>query len=175
VPAPRLELRPLRPEDKDRLLAWRNSPEVAAYMFTDHRISPEEHERWFAGIAGDEQRAFWIIEVDGAAAGLANLYDIDLQSRSCATASYLADPALRGRGLGGLVERLLIGEAFGKLGLTKVWCEVLASNAAGLRMHEKLGYRESPLPRGRTLKNGEPVEIVRLELSASDWAGARIR
>ena len=43
MPAPRVELRPLMPGDKDRLLVWRNSPEVAAYMYTDHRITAAEH------------------------------------------------------------------------------------------------------------------------------------
>ena len=47
--APNVELRPLNSGDKDRMLAWRNSPEVSAYMYTDHLIAPEEHERWFAG------------------------------------------------------------------------------------------------------------------------------
>ena len=51
--APQVELRPLREEDRDRLLAWRNSPEVAPYMYADHAITPEEHARWFTGIAGD--------------------------------------------------------------------------------------------------------------------------
>ena len=65
--APQVALRALRPDDKDRLLAWRNSPEVAAYMYTDHQISPEEHARWFAGIEGDPRRAYWVIEMDGSA------------------------------------------------------------------------------------------------------------
>ena len=51
--APLVTLRRLRPDDRDRLLAWRNAPEVAAYMYSDHEITAEEHARWFAGIAGD--------------------------------------------------------------------------------------------------------------------------
>jgi UDP-4-amino-4,6-dideoxy-N-acetyl-beta-L-altrosamine N-acetyltransferase len=169
---PKVELRPVRAEDSDQLLAWRNSPEVARWMFTDHQISPEEHARWFAGLRADESRADWIIELDGAPAGLASLYAIDGEERSGATASYLADPATRGRGVGTEVEALLIEAAFGQLGLSMLWCEVLASNAAGLRMHQKLGYRERPGPRRQVEKSGEPVDVVRLELSAIDWAGA---
>ena len=63
--APKVELRPIRPDDKARLLAWRNSPDVAAYMYTDHQISADEHERWFAGIEGDARRLYWIIALDG--------------------------------------------------------------------------------------------------------------
>ena len=169
---PRIALRPLRPEDRDRLLAWRNAPDVAAWMFTDHAISPQEHARWFASLEADARRADWIIEVDGAPAGLASLTDIDHGARTCATASYLADPGLRGRGIGSEVERRLLEQAFGEFGLTKVWCEVLASNIAGMRMHEKLGYREAAGERRRVLKGAEPVEAVRLELWTNDWTGA---
>ena len=59
-------LRPVEDSDSGRLHAWRNSPEVAAYMYTDHAISAEEHARWFTGLKGDARRAYWIIEADGA-------------------------------------------------------------------------------------------------------------
>ena len=48
--APRVELRRLEDEDRTRILAWRNSPDVRAYMYTDHVIAPEEHAAWFAGL-----------------------------------------------------------------------------------------------------------------------------
>ena len=99
--APKVSLRPLGDDDSDRLLAWRNSPEVAAYMYADHPISLEEHARWFAGIAGDASRAFSIIEMDGTPVGLVNLYAVDPTARSCAWAYYLADPATRGKGVRG--------------------------------------------------------------------------
>ena len=44
--APRVDLRPVEASDQDRILAWRNSTDVRAYMYTDHLISPDEHSRW---------------------------------------------------------------------------------------------------------------------------------
>ncbi len=86
-------LRPLEPADQDRLYGWRNAPEVAAYMYSDHQITPEEHARWFAGLQGDARRDYRIIEVDGAPAGLANFYDIDRAQGRASWAYYLADPS----------------------------------------------------------------------------------
>jgi UDP-4-amino-4,6-dideoxy-N-acetyl-beta-L-altrosamine N-acetyltransferase len=171
--APRVELRPVGAGDKDRLLVWRNSPEVSAYMYTDHQITPEEHERWFAGIEGDERRAYWIIEMDGAPVGLANLYDIDRRQRRCAWAYYLAEPAVRGRGIGGCVEYLMIEKVFGELGLTKLWCEVLASNAGVIRLHQKFGFKEEARLRRHVLKDGAPQDVVGLGLLAEEWAEIR--
>ena len=171
--APKVELRPLRPDDKDRLLAWRNSPEVAAYMFTDHQISTAEHERWFAGIEGDERRAYWIIEVDGEPAGLANLYDVDREGGRCAWAWYLADLSKRGRGIGAYVGYLVIERAFGEFGLTKLCCEVLESNGRARRLYEKFGFQEEARPRPQVMKNAGMEDVLGLGLLADEWAKIR--
>jgi UDP-4-amino-4,6-dideoxy-N-acetyl-beta-L-altrosamine N-acetyltransferase len=171
--APKVELRPLRPDDKQRLLAWRNSPDVAPYMYTDHQITAEEHARWFAGIEGDRRRAYFVIEMDGAPVGLANLYDIDRGHGRCAWAYYLAEPAVRGRGVGGCVEYLMLEKVFGEFGLTKLWCEVLASNEGVIRLHRKFGFQEEARLRRHVLKGGQPQDVVGLGLLAEDWTQVR--
>ena len=82
--APTITLRDVTPEDSGKILAWRNSDEVRPYMYTDHKISQDEHDRWFAGIPGDRRRRYWIIQMDGLDVGLINLYDIDERHRRCA-------------------------------------------------------------------------------------------
>jgi len=57
-------LRPILDEDKDLILKWRNSPDVAPYMYTDHQISEPEHNQWFDSIRSDLRREYWIIESD---------------------------------------------------------------------------------------------------------------
>ena len=173
--APDVALRSLRPDDKDRLLAWRNSPEVAGYMYTDHQIAPAEHERWFKGIEGDARRAYWVIEMDGEPVGLANLYDIDRVNGRCAWAYYLAEPSVRGKGVGGFVEYRMIETAFGAFGLSKLWCEVLISNRGVWRMHQKFGFKEEARFRRHVIKNGEPEDVMGLGLLREDWAEARPR
>jgi UDP-4-amino-4,6-dideoxy-N-acetyl-beta-L-altrosamine N-acetyltransferase len=144
-------------------------------MYSDHLITPDEHARWFAGIEGDARRAYWIIAMDGAPVGLANLYDIDRGNGRCAWAYYLADPSVRGRGVGGFVEYTMIEKVFGEFGLTKLWCEVLASNAAVIRLHQKFGFKEEARLRRHVLKAGEPQDVVGLGLLAEDWAQVRPR
>jgi len=173
--APVVELRPVISEDKDRLLAWRNSPDVAAYMYTDHQISQAEHDRWFSGLDGDERRAYWMIEMDGSPVGLANLYDIDRRNRRCAWAYYLADPLVRGKGVGGYVEFLMLDRVFGELGLSKLWCEVLVSNGSVIRMHQKFGFKEEARFRRHVLKDGEMQDVVGLGLLAKEWLESRPR
>ncbi|HEY3798469.1 MAG TPA: UDP-4-amino-4,6-dideoxy-N-acetyl-beta-L-altrosamine N-acetyltransferase [Caulobacteraceae bacterium] len=171
--APRVELRPVAAEDSPRILAWRNSPDVRAYMYTDHVIAPEEHAAWFAAIADDETRRYWIITSDGAPVGLANLYDIDRRNVRCAWAYYLADPGVRGLGLGSYVEYWMLEYVFEALKLAKLWCEVLASNEPVWKLHETFGFTVEARFRGHVIKEGERVDVLGLGMLAPDWRAKR--
>jgi UDP-4-amino-4,6-dideoxy-N-acetyl-beta-L-altrosamine N-acetyltransferase len=171
--APTVVLRPLEAADSDRLLAWRNLPEIARWMYSDHAISPDEHARWFAGALADPGRRYWIIEVDGKPVGLANLYDLAPEQGRTAWAYYLADPSTRGQGIGAFVEYWVIERVFRDLGLTKLWCEVLIDNEAVWRLHEGFGFQREALFRQHVRKAGELTDVVGLGLLASDWAATR--
>jgi UDP-4-amino-4,6-dideoxy-N-acetyl-beta-L-altrosamine N-acetyltransferase len=171
--APRVMLRPLEGADRDRLLAWRNQPEIARWMYSDHAIGPEEHARWFAGALADERRRYWVIEADGLPVGLANLYDLAPEHGRTAWAYYLADSSTRGQGIGAFVEYWVIEHVFAELRLNKLWCEVLIGNEAVWRLHEGFGFRREALFRQHVRKEGAPADVVGLGLLASDWAATR--
>ena len=166
-------LRDVREDDRARLLEWRNSPDVAAYMYSDHRIGHEEHDHWFDVARHDPRRRYWIIEVDGEPVGLANLADIDATHRRCAWADYLASPNVRGLGVGSFVEFWVIEHVFGTLALNKLWCEVLVSNEGVWRLHELYGFQREALFRQHVMKQGHEVDVVGLGLLAADWAVRR--
>jgi UDP-4-amino-4,6-dideoxy-N-acetyl-beta-L-altrosamine N-acetyltransferase len=171
--SPKAALRPLEAGDKDRILAWRNSPDVRAYMYTDHVIAPDEHARWFAGIEGDGRRRYWIIEAAGAPVGLANLYDIDERHGRASWAYYLADPGVRGMGLGSFVEYWVLQTVFETMGLLKLWCEVLASNEPVWRLHETFGFRQEARLRDHVLKDGARQDVLGLGILAAEWRERR--
>ncbi|MDP3747026.1 MAG: UDP-4-amino-4,6-dideoxy-N-acetyl-beta-L-altrosamine N-acetyltransferase [Phenylobacterium sp.] len=168
-----VKMRPPAPADSARMLAWRNLPEIRRWMYTDHVISQEEHDRWFAGALADPSRRYWIIELDGLAVGLANLADYSPAHRRTAWAYYLADPSVRGRGLGAYVEYFVIEHVFGELGLNKLCCEVLIDNEAVWKMHEAFGFAREALFREHVWKDGKATDVVALGLLASDWSTIR--
>ncbi|HUZ12966.1 MAG TPA: UDP-4-amino-4,6-dideoxy-N-acetyl-beta-L-altrosamine N-acetyltransferase [Caulobacteraceae bacterium] len=168
-----VELRGVEAADREPILAWRNSPDVRAYMYTDHPISPDEHARWFAALEGDPARRYWIVELDGKPVGLANLYDIDQVNRRCAWAYYLADPATRGRGVGSFVEYWVLEYVFEALKLEKLWCEVLASNEPVWRLHESFGFLVEARLRGHVVKDGGRLDVLGLGMLAPDWRARR--
>lgn len=166
-------LRPVRDDDRDRLLAWRNLPEVARWMYSDHTITPEKHARWFAAAMADPARAYWVIHDGPRDLGLANLTAIDRAHRRAHWAFYIADPAARGKGIGGLVEFCVITHAFEGLGLDKLCCEVLAANPAVIELHKKFGFVQEGLFRRHVLKQGVAHDVVALALLRDDWEPLR--
>src|SRR5919204_5154054 len=115
-----VSLRDIKPGDMEKTREWRNNPGVAKYMFTDHIITPQEHAAWFERITQDTRFKVWIIVCNSEDVGLANLYDIDVRNKRCYWGSYVADPQLRGRGIGSFVEYLVLRFVFEDLGLRKL-------------------------------------------------------
>ncbi|CAN5255217.1 UDP-4-amino-4,6-dideoxy-N-acetyl-beta-L-altrosamine N-acetyltransferase [soil metagenome] len=172
-----VHLRPLSREDADRVLAWRNSPEVARWMYGDGDIAPADHARWIDAVlaareAAEPDRLYWIVEVNGAGVGVANLVRIDRDAGTCDWAYYLADPAVRGRGVGSAVEYAVLSQVFGALGLERLACEVFVENSAVIALHEAFGFRRQCLLRAHVVKAGEDRDVVRLALSSADWREA---
>ena len=159
--------------DSARLLAWRNLPQVAQWMYSDHLIAAEEHARWSQSALTDPRCRYWIIELDGTPVGLANLGDISETNRKASWAYYLAEPATRGKGVGAYVEVFVLDHAFQTLGLNKLSCEVLIENDAVWKMHESFGFVREALYRAHVWKGGDPRDVVGLAILADQWAAAR--
>jgi UDP-4-amino-4,6-dideoxy-N-acetyl-beta-L-altrosamine N-acetyltransferase len=166
-------LRLLELGDIVRVLGWRNLPEVAMYMYTDHRISDGEHARWFAAAMTDPTKRYWIIALDGEPVGLANLYDISELQRRAYWAFYLADARVRGRGVGSFTERFVLRHAFQDLDLDKLCCEVLATNDGVVKMHERYGFHVDGVLPKHVIKGAERVDVVAMSLLRDEWKAGR--
>ncbi len=164
-----IHLRDIQPEDKEKTLKWRNLPEIAKYMYTDHYITPEEHERWFRRISDDPGCRYWVIVCDGVDVGLANIYNLDQQNQRCYWAFYVAGPTVRGKGVGSFVEYSILHYVFDKLGLNKLCCEVLGFNKAVVNMHKKFGFQQEGMYREHIIKAGQPFDVVALAMLHSEW------
>jgi UDP-4-amino-4,6-dideoxy-N-acetyl-beta-L-altrosamine N-acetyltransferase len=166
-------LRELQLADATRILEWRNLPEVATYMYTDHRISEAEHARWFAGAMTDGTKQYWIIELDRIPVGLANLYDISTLHKRCYWAFYLADDRVRGKGVGSFTERFVMRHVFETMRLEKLCCEVLATNEAVVKMHQRYGFAIDGVLRQHVIKAGKRIDVVTMSLLRDTWASGR--
>jgi len=168
-----IRLRAVHDTDKELLLTWRNLPEVAKYMYTDHLISDSEHEAWFNAAMMETSKRYWIITLNSEDVGLANITDIDEHNRRCFWAFYLASSSVRGQGVGSYVEYFVLSHVFDELGLNKLCCEVLEFNEAVVGMHKSFGFVEEGRFREHILKQGVAHDVVRLAMLRSEWLMTR--
>lgn len=168
-----IQLRPLAPEDRDRLFTWRREPEVARWMCGDEADSPEGHRAWFDAFLADPGRRGWIIERGGAPVGFLSLAGLDGCSRTAERGWYIGEADARGRGAGRAAQVLGLELAFGELGLEKVWAEVLADNDTALKAQAAAGFRREGYLRRQIFKDGRYRDVVRLGILADEWRARR--
>jgi UDP-4-amino-4,6-dideoxy-N-acetyl-beta-L-altrosamine N-acetyltransferase len=164
-----VRLRRLRAGDSAMVRGWRNSPRVSADLITNHPISVEEHGAWFRHVLDSDDCRYWIICLEDRPVGLASIVDIDRVSKRCRWGFYNAAIDLRGRGVITAALTLVLDNAFGELGLDVVAAEVLASNAASLAVHRRLGFEIVEHVPGAVHRNGRDIDLVVLELTARAW------
>jgi UDP-4-amino-4,6-dideoxy-N-acetyl-beta-L-altrosamine N-acetyltransferase len=164
-----MRLRDMTAADAELVRGWRNQPDVAAHMYTDHWISVEEHAGWMQRVLADPTARYWIIELQGVDVGLSCLVDHRPQWRRCQWAFYLARAELRGRGAGALAEFLTIDRAFAEWPIEKLWCEVLAENLTVARTHHEFGFQSEGLLRQHVIKRGVRHDVLVLGLLRSEW------
>jgi RimJ/RimL family protein N-acetyltransferase len=135
------------------------------------RISDAEAEDWYRNLLDDPHA--WIIEGGGRAVGTIRLHHVRETDRSARLAIGIFDPAWRGKGLGTEATRLLLGYAFGELGLHRVELRVLEYNAAGRRAYAKAGFTEEGLERDSAFIGGRFLSDVRMSILEDEYRGHR--
>ena len=160
-------------EDIEVIRTWRNSPQVAQYMYTDNEISSDQQKQWFLNIQFDTTSKYWIIEYDGKKIGLASLTGISNILGSCYWAFYLGSDIPRGGGVGSKIEYNVLEYVFNDLNLNKLRCEVMIFNDKVIAMHEKFGFRREAYYRQHVKKAGRWVDVVGLAIVKDEWINYR--
>ncbi|TDO87919.1 GNAT family N-acetyltransferase [Enemella evansiae] len=144
----RLTLRPVRDEDVDALLGYRNTPDVYRWLmrtevdpqrFRDAWLSStaDEWDHSCAALAGDTLIGTGMLEVvDGTG------QDEDPETKRVeGLLGYILDPAHAGQGYATELAADLLSLAFDDLGLRRVTSGCFADNIASRRVLEKIGMR----------------------------------
>jgi len=164
-----VKLTQLSEDDLEMVRKWRNSENVAKYMYTDEKITSDQQKNWFAAIRDRQDCQYWIIEYDGQKIGVANLVDINKTFQSCYWAFYLGDSSVRGAGIGKKVEYNVLSYVFDKMKLNKLNCEVFVENDRVIKMHEKFGFRREAYYREHCIKGDHKLDVVGLAMLQSEW------
>ncbi|MGX5696335.1 GNAT family N-acetyltransferase [Agromyces soli] len=145
-----LELRLPTPELLERVLVWRNRPEVTRWLLRTEVDPVAFTNTWLAGVEDPLDHSAVALD-GGEVVGTASLWITDAMGQSHvdqgpwrraeAGIGYLVDPACAGRGYATAMARALLDLAVDELGVHRVTAGCFADNTASWRVMEKLGMR----------------------------------
>lgn len=132
-------LRQMTEQDLTQVLSWRNDEAVRAFMFDRDIIEMTQHQKWFASAQKNARKTLLIYEHDQIAAGFMQ-FDMDAAGQTGTWGFYMKPEHAKGTGL--MMGKLALAYAFETLRLHKVAGQVIASNIASVRFHERLGFTQ---------------------------------
>jgi RimJ/RimL family protein N-acetyltransferase len=142
----RLLLRPVREEDMDRILEYRNLPQVTRWLLHTE-VDPESFRAAWRRAAEDPHDHSVAAVLDGVVIGTVALEVVDgmgqpgMPPRTEAHLGYVFDPAYGGRGYATEAVTAMVAHAFDRLGVRRITAGCFADNLASVRVLEKIGMR----------------------------------
>ncbi|MFB9852714.1 GNAT family N-acetyltransferase [Micromonospora andamanensis] len=142
----RLELRPVRDEDIDRILEYRNLPEVTRWLLRTVVDPVSFRAAWQRAAKAPDDHSVAVV-LDGTVIGTVSLDVVDgmgqpgLPARTEAELGYIFDPAYGGRGYATEAATAMVAYAFDRLGVRRITAGCFADNLASVRLLEKIGMR----------------------------------
>lgn len=165
MPDLRGRIRPMTTQDLERVLEWRNHPEIRAAMTTQHEISLDEHRAWFEKSQHNAGRTLLIYE-EQQALGYANLEES--HPGTFVWGFYAAPGAPKGTGR--ILCRGVLDYAFGQKSAHKVCGQVLPGNEKSIRLHQALGFRLEGTLREHCLIGSTYHDLICFGLLRAEWA-----
>lgn len=142
----RLELRPVRDADIDRILEYRNLPDVTRWLLRTE-ADPVSFRASWRRAAQDPDDHGVAVTLDGVVIGTVSLDVVDgmgqpgMPPRTEAHLGYIFDPAHGGHGYATEAVSAMVAYAFDRLGIRRITAGCFADNLASVRILEKVGMR----------------------------------
>ncbi len=175
----RLVIRPSRWDDTDTFYEWELLPEVTKFFSIRDNQSKEDVVRKYVADSDDPKaRQFTIClkagtpgipEAGGRMIGRIVLADIEDEWKAEIWRIYIADTALRGRGLGKEAMLAMMKYCFEELNLKRLYLDHYTGNPASF-LYQSLGFKYEGVLRDNCRKNGGLYDVHLMSMLASEYA-----
>lgn len=156
--------------DLEKVLRWRNHPDVRKCMLSQHEIAMTEHRAWFERSVHDETRALLVVEEDGLVIGCVVFSNVSYKGTT--DWSFYVDPNSE-PGTGKKVCMCGLGYAFDLLNVNSVLGRVLDTNIASIRLHARLGFTRFEDRSEKLFINKKSVDVHFFEITKSQFQNFR--
>ncbi len=122
------------------LLDIRNESEIRKNSFNKHKISEDEHEKWFNRIIKDKYVKNYLVFRSKEIIGNLSIYNLT-NNLSSGYWSFYIGKRYRKVGVGFGLEYKSLSYIFEKLEIKLINCYVLNSNTEVIKLHKKFGFK----------------------------------
>lgn len=160
------QIRPMDYADLGRVLAWRNHPDVRRYMYTQHVIALDEHQRWFERTLPDPKKHLLVFEVNHQPLGFVNFNEVG-NGGIADWGFYVAPDAPKGSGR--QLGCAALSHAFTQLKFHKVCGQALAYNERSIQFHQSLGFQQEGTLRDQHFDGERYHYVIGFGLLSHEW------
>jgi len=161
-------IRPIEEKDLKLLLEWRNSERIHSLMLTDHKITWDEHNKWFQKISKYNPKRNFVFEYQSIPIGYMGYTEFDEINKTCSPGAYLGeccgnipiDAAL-------YLFYYTVEYAFEVLKQKALITTVFKTNKRALKIDKILGYEI--IDSKQVIKNNEIKDIYILKMTKEIW------
>lgn len=135
----KVSLREFEEKDIENKVNWINDERNNRYLHYDIPLTVEKTYGWFKN--KEENRLDCVILYNDIPVGLVGLIGIDKANQKAEFYISMGRDDFKQKGIATTATRLILGYAFDKLSLNKVFLNVDEDNVAACRLYEKIGFK----------------------------------
>jgi RimJ/RimL family protein N-acetyltransferase len=163
-----VRLRAVEENDVAAIHGMFNDPEVQRTLAVNWLEPAAGTRRWWEGVrASTGTFAFAIVSPAGELVGVCSLEDLNAAVRSAALGIWIGK-AYWDKGYGTDAVRTLCRFGFQEMNLQRIGLSVYDVNSRGVRIYEKIGFREEGRARRAHFIDGRHIDVIRMGLLAED-------
>jgi diamine N-acetyltransferase len=177
VSGDRVALGPLRRDLVPLYHAWISNLETTQYLSEAGSVlTLDEEIGWYDEVIRvANARTFTIYALpDYRPIGTINLHQINHVHRKANLGVMIAEPDLRGRGLGTEAVRLIVDYGFTAMNLHSIWLTTFEFNIAGRKAYARAGFKEVGRRRQSRYRAGRFWDEIHMDILASEFTGSRL-
>jgi len=159
----------------DLVRNWRNSKNVSQYMYTNHHITKEEHQKWIEKLKTKKTAKAWIIKYNEKPVGLISLSNIDYNNKTTEWGFYIADDSVRGKGIGSASLYKLMEYVFDEMNFNEMHTKVLENNPKAMRLYEKFGFKSEGKLEEKIVRDGKHINVFLFGILNKEWKNTKKR
>ena len=165
-------LRPMKTEDTDKIVAWRNKDFVRKNFIYQELFSKEGHLSWIRNqVEPGRVVQFIICLSNGREIGSVYFRDIDRKKGVAEYGIFIGEEDALGCGYGTQTAKAALEYAFTKLGIDKIFLRFLADNIGAQKSYERAGFCMANRTETVTTMQGER-EVRFMEIDRRMWEAA---